>query len=165
MSISAGRNVFKVIGDGELAGADQAAGVVIDLLMDRLEEVQRLQKIGDPVERLVVDQDRAEQGLFRLDIVRSHAVDGCRFRRLLARGRIERCHDVPAVVVQSDESVAYNAKSTRCVKPKSAGAFQFDLMDSDLAPRHDSETRSLPMSPIPTAYTRLNFKRLDEQKT
>ena len=73
---------------GELAGADQAAGVVIDLLMDRLEEVHRLQEVGHPVERLVVHQDGAEQGLFRLDIVRSHAIGGSRFGRLLARGRI-----------------------------------------------------------------------------
>ena len=75
---------------GELAGADQAAGVVINLLVDRLEEMRRLEEIRDPVERLVVDQDGAQQGLLRLDIVRSHAIDGCRFGRLLARGRIER---------------------------------------------------------------------------
>jgi hypothetical protein len=45
--------------------------------------------------------------------------------------------------MQSDESVAQYAKSTKCVKPKSAGAFQFDLMDSDLAPRGDSEKSAL----------------------
>ena len=38
--------------------------------MDRLEEVFWLQKIRNPVERVVVDQDRAQQALFRLDIVR-----------------------------------------------------------------------------------------------
>src|SRR5260370_40030265 len=38
--------------------------------MDRLEEVFRLQKIRHPIERVVVDQNGAEQGLFRLDIVR-----------------------------------------------------------------------------------------------
>ena len=30
----------------------------------------RLEEIGDPVERFVVDQDRAEERLFRLDVLR-----------------------------------------------------------------------------------------------
>jgi hypothetical protein len=54
----------------DLAHPDQAAGGLIDRLMDRLEEVFRLQKIRHPIERVVVDQNGAEQGLFRLDIVR-----------------------------------------------------------------------------------------------
>ena len=57
-------------GGGDLAHPDQAAGGLVDGLVDRLEEVLRLQKIRHPVERVVVDQDRAEQALFRLDIVR-----------------------------------------------------------------------------------------------
>jgi hypothetical protein len=65
--------------------------------------------------------------------------------------------------MQSDKSVARNAQSTRCVKPESAGAFQIDPMESDLAPRGDSEKSSLPMSPILTAFTRIKFKRLDDQ--
>jgi hypothetical protein len=36
-------------------------------------------------------------------------------------------------------------------------------MDSDLAPRGDSEKSSLPMSPILTAHTRKNFAGLDHQ--
>ena len=44
------------------------------LLVDRLEEMLRLEEIGDAVERLVVDQDGAEQRLLRLDIVRRRAV-------------------------------------------------------------------------------------------
>ena len=55
--------------------------------MDRLEE------IGDPVERLVVDDDGAEQRLLRLDVLRGVAVlRRGRFRQL-AYVRIERCHD------------------------------------------------------------------------
>ena len=57
-------------GGRDLAHPDQAAGGLEDGLMDRLEEVLRLQKVGNPVERVVVDQDRAQQALFRLDIVR-----------------------------------------------------------------------------------------------
>ena len=57
-------------GSGDLAHPDQAAGGLVDGLVDRLEEVLRLQKVRNPVERVVVDQDRAQQALFRLDIVR-----------------------------------------------------------------------------------------------
>jgi hypothetical protein len=67
------------------------------------------------------------------------------------------------MAMQSDKSVARYAQSTKCVKPESSGAFQFDPMESDLAPRGDSEKSSSPMSPILTAYTRIKFKRLDDQ--
>ena len=71
---------------GELAGADQAARDVVDLLMDRLEEMLRLEKIGDAIKRLVIDEDRAQQRLLRLDIVRSDAIGRGGFLRPLARG-------------------------------------------------------------------------------
>jgi hypothetical protein len=54
----------------DLAHPDQAAGGLEDGLMDRLEEVFRLQKIRHPIERVVIDQDRAQKALLRLDIVR-----------------------------------------------------------------------------------------------
>ena len=57
-----------------LAHSDQATGGLEDDLMDRLEEVLRLQEVRHPVERIVVDQDRAQQTLFRLDIVRCTAI-------------------------------------------------------------------------------------------
>ena len=59
---------------GDLAGADQVARELVDLLVDRLEEMLRLEEVGDAVERLVVDQDGAQQRLFRLDIVRSGTI-------------------------------------------------------------------------------------------
>ena len=71
---------------GELAGADQAARDVVDLLMDRLEEMFRLKEIGDAVERLVIDEDRAQQRLLRLDIVRRDAIGRGGFLHPLARG-------------------------------------------------------------------------------
>jgi len=55
---------------GDLAHPDQAAGGLEDGLVDRLEIVFRLQEVRYPVERVVIDQDRTEQGLFRLDVVR-----------------------------------------------------------------------------------------------
>ena len=57
----------------DLAAADQAARKLVDLLMDRLEEVLRLEEVRDAVERLVVDEDGAQQRLLRLDIVRRRA--------------------------------------------------------------------------------------------
>jgi hypothetical protein len=38
--------------------------------VQRLEEMRRLEEVRDPVEGVVVDQDRAQQRLLRLDIVR-----------------------------------------------------------------------------------------------
>ena len=65
---------------GDLAHPDQAAGGLKDGLMDRLEEVLGLEKIRNPVERVVVDQDRAQKALLRLDIVRGAAESrGSRF--------------------------------------------------------------------------------------
>ena len=54
----------------DLAHPNQAAGGLVDGLVDRLEVVLRFEKIRNPVERVIVDQDGAQQALFRLDIVR-----------------------------------------------------------------------------------------------
>ena len=43
-------------------------------LMQRFEEVLRFQEVRDPVEGVVVDENRAQQALFRFDVVRSSAV-------------------------------------------------------------------------------------------
>ena len=56
------------------------------LLVDRLEEMRRLEEVGDAVERLVVDQDRAEQRLLGLDVVRG----GAERQRVLGRGAYAR---------------------------------------------------------------------------
>ena len=64
---------------GDLAHADQFAGDLEDLAVQRLVEMRRLQEIRDAVEGVVVDQDRAEQRLLGLDIVRRLAVER-RFR-------------------------------------------------------------------------------------
>ena len=80
----------------ELAGADQAARDVEDLRMDRLEEMLRLEKIGDAIKRLVIDEDRAQQRLLRLDIVRCGAIGRRGFAGPLARSRFEGCHDAGA---------------------------------------------------------------------
>jgi hypothetical protein len=59
--------------------------------VDRLEEMLRFQEVRNPVERLVVDENGAEQGLLRLDIVRG----GPECRRgvvdRFAECRISRC--------------------------------------------------------------------------
>ena len=45
------------------------AGGLVDLLMQGIEEVLRLEERGDAVHRLVVDEDRAEQRLLGLEVV------------------------------------------------------------------------------------------------
>ena len=75
----------------QLSGADQPAGKLEDALMDALEEMLRLEEIGNAIKRLVIDEDSAQQRLLGLDIVRRRAE--CRFRgKLLACSRIECCH-------------------------------------------------------------------------
>ena len=81
-------------GDGrcKLTRADKIARKLIDLLVYRLEKMHRLQEVGDPVERLVVDEDRAQKRLLSLDIVRGRTVERGRFFDLLAGCRISDCH-------------------------------------------------------------------------
>ena len=63
-----------VTGVGDLVGADELAGDLEDAPVHRLEEMLRLEEIGDAVEGLVVDQDGAEQRLFGLDVLRRGAI-------------------------------------------------------------------------------------------
>ena len=49
---------------GDLAGADQAACNVIDLLMNRLEKVVRFKEVRNAIQRFIVDEHCAQQGLF-----------------------------------------------------------------------------------------------------
>ena len=84
MSIAASRKVFSVTGVAILPARIRSRAELVDLLVDRLEEMLRLEEVGNPVERLVIDEDRAQQRLFRLDIVRSGAIERRRFFDLLA---------------------------------------------------------------------------------
>ena len=78
---------------GDLAHPDQAAGGLEDGLVDRLEEVFRLQKIRYPVKGVVVDQDGAQQALFGLDIVRCAPIGrSSRIGRELENVRIKWGH-------------------------------------------------------------------------
>src|SRR6185369_11150940 len=54
----------------DLAGAHQRTGEVVDLLMHRIEEVRGLEEVRDAIERLVVDEDGAQQRLLDLDVAR-----------------------------------------------------------------------------------------------
>src|SRR6185312_4018032 len=76
----------------KLAGTDQVPRDLVDLLMDRLEEMRRLEKIRTPVEGFIVDEDSAQQRLFRLNVVRSGTKEQSRFFDLLAGCRISECH-------------------------------------------------------------------------
>ena len=58
--------------------------------MDRLEEVLGLEKVRNPVKRVIVDQDSAEQALLRLDVVgRAAESRGSRFGGELQDVRIK----------------------------------------------------------------------------
>ena len=82
-------------GRGHLAHSDQAAGGLENGLMERFEEVFRLQEVGNPVERVVVDQDRAQQALLRLDIVRGAPIGrSSRVGGELEDVRISQGHDL-----------------------------------------------------------------------
>lgn len=76
-----------------LAHPDQAAGSLVDGLMDGFEEMLCLEKVRDPIERVVVDQDRAQQALFCLDVVRCTAIGRTGpVGRELEHVRIKWCH-------------------------------------------------------------------------
>ena len=79
-----------------LAGAHQRGDVLVDLLMQRLEEMLGLEEVGDAIVRLVIDEDRAEQRLLDLDIVRRGAKKRRILRRLLASSRFDG-HDGPVL--------------------------------------------------------------------
>ena len=90
-----GQEGFQRDGGRDLAHPDQAAGGLENGLVDRLEEVLRLQKVGNPVERVVVDQDRAQQALLRLDIMWCAPVDrSSRVGREFEDVRISQSHGV-----------------------------------------------------------------------
>ncbi len=58
--------------------------LLVDLPMQRIEEMDRLEEIGNAIEGFVVDQDRAEKRLLHFDIVRALPV-----QRLVLGGRDE----------------------------------------------------------------------------
>ena len=78
-------------GRRHLAGADQLRGDLEDAPVNLFVEVLGAQEIGDAVERVVVDEDRAQQGLFGLDVVRGETVR-CLF------GRVRKLHEPAAEV-------------------------------------------------------------------
>src|SRR5208282_1659741 len=57
-------------------GADQRARVLVYAAMNLLDEMLGLEKVGDAVESVVVDQDGAEQRLFGFEVDRRGAVGG-----------------------------------------------------------------------------------------
>ena len=72
----------------ELAGANHRAGDLEDAAMNLLDEMLAPKKVGDAVEGVVVDQDRAEQRLLGVEVVRRRAVGallrcGLSLRKLL----------------------------------------------------------------------------------
>ena len=56
------------------AHADDVAGDLVDLAVQRLEQVDRFQEVRDAIIGVVVDEDRTQQRLLGLDIVRGLAI-------------------------------------------------------------------------------------------
>ncbi len=63
-----------VTGVATLLARMSCAGDLEDRPVHRLEEMLRLEEVGDPIEGLVVDEDGAKQRLLRLDVLRSGAI-------------------------------------------------------------------------------------------
>ena len=74
---------------GELSGADQLRGDIENPPVQFLRKMFGSEKIGDPVEGVIVDEDRAKQRLFRLDIVRREPEVGSGLAAL-ASGSLDR---------------------------------------------------------------------------
>ena len=74
MSVSAGRKVFSVTGVATFPIRIKAGSGVENDLMDLFEKMLGFEKIRHPIKRVVIDQDRAQQALFRLDIVGCAAI-------------------------------------------------------------------------------------------
>ena len=56
-------------GIGHLADANEVSRDLIDATMQRLEEMGWLEEVRYPVKGIVIDQDRAQQRLFRFNIM------------------------------------------------------------------------------------------------
>ena len=69
---------------GHLAHPDQFGQHLVDLAVQRLVEMARLEEVGDAIERVIVDQNGSEQRLFGLDVVGCFAIERCLRRRELA---------------------------------------------------------------------------------
>ena len=83
----------------ELAGADQRAGDLENAAMNFLDEMLASEEVRNAVERVVVDEDRAEQRLLGLEVVRRRAIGALLRLRLALRelfdgrhGRSARLH-------------------------------------------------------------------------
>jgi hypothetical protein len=57
----------------DLAGLDQARGHLVDAPVQVLDEVRGLEEVRDPVIGVVVDQDRAQERLFGVDVAGGRA--------------------------------------------------------------------------------------------
>lgn len=86
-------------GIGQRAAADQVGGGLIDATVDGVVEMGGFQPVGDPVIHLVVVQQRTQEGLFGLQIVRCRIGIGdvrVVLQERLQRGRHSECPQVSA---------------------------------------------------------------------
>ena len=82
----------------EFARPDQRAGDLEDAAMDLLDEMLAPEEIGNAVERVIVDEDRAEQRLLGLEVVRRRAIGAFLRRGLALRELFDGRHDMRRVL-------------------------------------------------------------------
>ena len=76
----------------QLSRPDQRSGDLEDAAMNLLDEMVAPEEVGHAVERVVVDEDRAEQRLLRLEVVRRRAIGTVLGLRRALRQLFDRRH-------------------------------------------------------------------------
>ena len=107
-------------GGGPLAAQDELCRRLIDAGVERVVEMAGLQKIRDTVDGLVIDQDRAEKGLFRLKIMRRLAENW----RLRARAGENQCRAHAPTLLQTrvaDSHEVCGQRGQRALAHKESG--------------------------------------------
>ena len=84
------KKVLSVIGVASFPAQISFGGVVVDAPMQRVVEMLLLEEARHPVAGLVVDQDRAEKGLLRLEIM-GRGTEGRRLAQPAVVGEISAC--------------------------------------------------------------------------
>jgi hypothetical protein len=90
--------------------------------MNGFVEMLGLEKIRDPVKRLVVYQQRADQRLLGLDIMGREPICGGGFGRLLARNGVENGHDARAISILIRRNTRLHDKQAAERNAKSASS-------------------------------------------
>ena len=132
-----------------LAALHELGGDLEDAGVKRLEEMMRLEEGGDAIERLVIDQDGAEQRLFRLNVVRrlterygrlfGERIEARRRGGLLSHGR--NVSRFPPAAIPGRGGRSGHARFAQAgLRLVDADAYNFSRIVRDLAHRTEKST-------------------------